>query len=80
MIKSQLMGLVLKILHKFLYTVINYNSRAQSITTNLNAFEIDFCCFSSDSPEFLLVALNSFRKCCCNVLDAALHFLCIENL
>ena len=30
-------------------------------------FQIDFCCFSSNSPEVLHVALNSFRKrfiCC----------------
>ena len=31
-----------------------------------------FCCLSSDSPEFLHAALNSFRKCCSNVLSTAL--------
>ena len=31
-------------------------------------FQIAFCYFSSDSPEFLHLALNSFRKPCSNVL------------
>ena len=42
--------------------------RAESIT-DLNAFQIAFCCFSSNSPEFLYVTLNCFRKHCSNVLS-----------
>ena len=35
--------------------------------------------FSSDSPQFLHVALNSFRKCCSNVLSAVLRCVLYEN-
>ena len=40
-------------------------------------FQIAFSCFSSDSPEFLHVSLNSFRKHCSNVLSAALCLVAI---
>ena len=39
-------------------------------------FQIAFCCFSSDSPEFLHVALNSFSNVTfIQVLSAALRFV-----
>ena len=38
-----------------------------------------FCCFSSDSPDFLREALNSFNKRCSYVLSAALHFILCKN-
>ena len=40
-----------------------------------SAFEIAFSCFSSGLPDFLHVALNSFRKHCFNVLSTALCFI-----
>ena len=42
-------------------------------------FQVAFCCFSSDSLEFLHVALNSFRKCCSNhVFSAAITVLSLQ--
>ena len=49
--------------------------RAESIT-DLNVFQIVFCCFNSDSPEFLYVALNSIRRRCSNAIAVALCFVC----
>ena len=45
----------------------------------MHKFQIAFCYFNSDSPEFLHVALNSFRKHCSNVLITALLFVCDKN-
>ena len=58
-----------------------YKPIALGALPTYGAFQIAFCCFSSDSAveSFLHVALNSFRKHCSNVLSTTLLLFAIKS-
>ena len=55
------------------------NWRAQSITDLMYFRSLFVVLAQIRSPEFLHVALNSFKKHCSNVLSAALRFVCTHD-